>query len=227
MIGTSHKLADISAAITRQPCARPVYEVILHHTWAPTIAQYKGKSTIDGIHRYHTVENGWSDIGYHCLISPDGLLWLGRPLAKDGAHVLNHNTNTVGVSMIMNGDVELPTAAQVASTTACLKALLSRFKIAPEKNFRQGHGFHRDYSSKTCPGTKISKAMVLGWLTQSADPVDAEPDDGGDVPSWWAAEDVAWAEAEGIITGGRPHDPVTREELAIVARRLLERHSSV
>jgi hypothetical protein len=220
MIGTSHKLADILRTIQGQPCSRPVYEVILHHTWAPTAAQYRGKPTIDGIHRYHTVDNGWSDIGYHYLVGPDGLLWLGRPLAKNGAHVLNHNTNTVGVSMILNGDVELPTAAQAASTTACLAALLDRFRIRPEQNFRQGHGFHRDYSSKTCPGTRISKGMVIGWLTAAAEPPEAEPDDGGDVPSVWAAKEWQRAEELGLMDGKRPHDQVTREELAIVALRL-------
>ena len=220
MIGTSHQLASIPDIIAAQRCSRPVYEVILHHTWAPNAAQYQGQRTIDGIYNYHTVENGWSDIGYHYLVAPDGNLWLGRPLDRDGAHVLNHNHNTVGVSLILNGDVELPSAAQVASTTATLQALLHRFGIAPEQNFRQGHGFHRDYSSKTCPGTKISKAMVLGWLTTAIKPVDAEPDDGGHEPSPWAAEDWAWAHEAGVILGERPHEPVTREELAIVARRL-------
>jgi hypothetical protein len=222
MIGTSHPIGQIPAAIAAQACSRRITEIILHHTWAPTAVQYRGKPTIEGIHRYHTVDNGWSDIGYHYLVSPDGLLWLGRPLSRDGAHVSGKNAGTIGVSMILNGDVETPGVPQIAATGMCLRVLLQRFGLRADVNFGAGRGFHRDYSSKTCPGTKISKAQVIGWCSAVSDtePPEAEPDDGGNVPATWAADAWDWALAAGLLDGTRPRDTVTRQELAVVCQRL-------
>lgn len=231
MVGTSHTHTEIPGVIRAQSCSRTITEVILHHTWAPRAAQYQGERTVEGIYNYHHFDLGWSDIGYHYLIAPDGTIWLGRALGRDGAHVLNHNRGTVGVSMILNGDVELPSAAQVRGTAATLTALLTRFNLTPAKNFGPHSGFHRDYSSKTCPGTRITKAMVLGWLAGPA-PVDgdeAEPDEEPDV-SPWAEESVAWAKARGLMTGYpdgtfRGRQSVTREELAVVVRRVAAQRS--
>jgi hypothetical protein len=39
-------------------------------------------------------------------------------------------------------------------------------------------------------------------------------------PSGWAEEAWAWAAVEGLMDGSRPHDAVTREELATVLLRL-------
>lgn len=230
LIGTSHTADEIGAVVAKQACARPVREVILHHTWRPTAAQYHGLETVEGIYNYHTRELGWRDIGYHYLVGPDGKVWLGRPLGEVGAHVAGHNVGTVGASMILNGDAELPSPGQVRATKAVLRALLDRFKIDPAVNFGPRSGFHRDYSSKTCPGTLITKAVVLGWFTR-ADPFGESPTaaapDGPDVAEWAAAA-VERVKAAGIMTGRGGdrfdgYEPVTRQELAVVVDRLLAR----
>lgn len=65
----------------------------------------------------------------------------------------------------------------------------------------------------------------MKFLDRTADrafgaaPVVADPDK----PSAWAAEDWARAEELGLLDGTRPHDTVTREELAVVALRLLDK----
>lgn len=41
-----------------------------------------------------------------------------------------------------------------------------------------------------------------------------------EIPSNWAREDWEWATSRGLLDGTRPRDYVTREELAIVLRRL-------
>ncbi len=225
MIGTSHNADQIGAVVRAQACNRPIREVILHHTWRPTAAQYQGRATVEGIYTYHTRELGWRDIGYHYLVSPIGEVWLGRPLGEVGAHVAGHNVGTVGVSMILNGDAELPSPAQVKATRAVLLALLTRFGVDPAVNFGPGRGFHRDYSAKTCPGTLVTKATVLGWFTASPEAPDAAAPDGPDVAPW-AAEAVERVKAAGIMTGrtaGRfdGYEPVTRQELAVVVDRLL------
>lgn len=57
------------------------------------------------IRRWHK-DRGWSDIGYHFVISQKGTLELGRPVNAVGAHVKGHNHESVGICMVggVDGD---------------------------------------------------------------------------------------------------------------------------
>lgn len=44
--------------------------------------------------------NGWSDIGYHYVITLEGVVELGRPLEQEGAHASGHNKTSIGVCLI-------------------------------------------------------------------------------------------------------------------------------
>ena len=146
-------LGQLAEELKETKVTRGIQEVVLHHTWSPTAAQYRGQATWEAIRNYHVKERGWSDIGYHYGIGPDGTVWRLRPVTKSGAHVLNRNQHTVGVAMIGNFDVEdpmkngLPVAAQV------VRVLVDRFKLKPE-NIR----FHREFANKICPGTRLDLA---------------------------------------------------------------------
>lgn len=148
----------MSIAITREalgtylrqaPTSRTINEVVLHHTWSPTAAQYRGQSTWDAIRRYHVETNKWSDIGYHFGIGPDLSLWRLRPVEKVGAHVLGRNAHTIGLCVLGNYDAEdpapvLPFAATVAAD------ILRHYHLGPA-----AIRFHREFQNKSCPGTRI------------------------------------------------------------------------
>ncbi len=51
------------------------------------------------IRKWHT-DKGWQDIGYHYVIRRDGTIEEGRPEAKTGAHVQNHNHDSIGICMV-------------------------------------------------------------------------------------------------------------------------------
>jgi len=141
-----------------QPFAT-IRQVILHHTYRPTREQYKGVSTIQGIWQYHTKTCGWSDIGYHLLVGPEGAIWLGRPIDKEGAHARGQNHDSIGISMIGDFDEEKLGEPQRLATTAALRALLERFELTANSI-----NFHRDYARKSCPGTKLVKQEVRQWV---------------------------------------------------------------
>ena len=42
-------------------------------------------------------------------------------------------------------------------------------------------------------------------------------------PSEWAEKEWEWAKKEGYLDGKRPKEPITREETAIVIKRLVDR----
>lgn len=75
---------------------RDIDLIVVHHTASPQT------TTFDSIRNYHIHDRGWSDIGYHYVIDPDGMLYLGRPVWRIGAHVRGKNSKSVGVSAIGN-----------------------------------------------------------------------------------------------------------------------------
>ena len=52
------------------------------------------------IRRWHVVDNGWSDIGYHYVIRRNGDIEDGRPVDIVGAHARGHNQNSIGICLV-------------------------------------------------------------------------------------------------------------------------------
>ncbi len=59
------------------PDFAPAQVMTLHHT-ATSNNDDDPAGTVRAIYAYHTVDNGWRDIGYHYLISEDGTVFEGR-----------------------------------------------------------------------------------------------------------------------------------------------------
>jgi N-acetyl-anhydromuramyl-L-alanine amidase AmpD len=54
--------------------------------------------------KYHTHCKGWSDTGYHFVITKDGTVHKARPLSKMGAHARGFNKASIGICL--TGDKE-------------------------------------------------------------------------------------------------------------------------
>lgn len=126
-------------------------QITVHHSSQPTQANFQGASSIRGIQAFHQgPERGWSDIGYHFLVAPDGKIYEGRPATVVGAHS-PANTGKIGCCLI--GDFqhnETLTAAQRASLVNLLAYLAGKYKIATSKI--KGH---RDFQGTDCPGQHV------------------------------------------------------------------------
>ncbi len=85
---------------------------------------------------------------------------------------------------------------------------------------------HQDFSGKYCP----HRTLDMGWQ-RFLDMVKSELDKlkGGtavaskDKPSNWAQDAWEWAKKEGLLDGTRPKDGLTREEFAVVLKKLVDR----
>ena len=101
-----------------------IHTQVLHHTAMPTPSASntlaEDCAVMREIQRIHFA-NGWTDIAYHRVALPSGRIFEGRPSWAIGAHVLNHNTGTVGISCAGNYEASavppalVPAAAKAAS----------------------------------------------------------------------------------------------------------------
>lgn len=131
----------------RYRAGRPVNEIIVHCAATP-----EGRDvTVTDIRNWH-LRNGWSDIGYHFVITLDGMVHRGRPLNRVGAHVRGRNTGTIGVCYVggvANDGKMTPKDTRTPEQKEALKLLLIQLLDAnPEISRISGH---RDYAAKACP----------------------------------------------------------------------------
>lgn len=88
-------------------------KIVVHHSASPTSVKRNGRDIpVDAalIKEWH-LNKGWSDIGYHLIILPDGSCQSGRPLFRPGAHCAagNRNFTAIGVCMVGNfSEFEVP-----------------------------------------------------------------------------------------------------------------------
>lgn len=143
-----------------------VKAAVIHHTAGTnsyTAAQ--SASIVRGIYAYHVLGNGWCDIGYNFLIDQYGQIFEGRyggiTLPVHGAHATSWNTDTVGISFMMNSDTMNPTDASMSSAERLLAWKLGN-------SYRTPTGWttlvgapepvlfgHRDVMQTDCPGTYL------------------------------------------------------------------------
>lgn len=105
--------------------------------------------------KYLTNGNGWSDIGYHYIITRDGEIHLGRPLHIAGAHVKGYNAESIGICL--TGD-KMFTDDQFDSLRYLCEDLCAAFGL---ERFDILH--HRDLdSNKTCPNFDLFDVLSGG-----------------------------------------------------------------
>ena len=130
---------------------REINKIIIHCS-----ATREGREvSIDTIRRWHVEGNGWSDIGYHYVISLDGSIQKGRLNNVQGAHTKGHNKNSLGICYVGGCDQDLKpkdtrTDEQKRSFLILLEGLKS---IYPKATI---HG-HNEFSDKACPSFDVGK----------------------------------------------------------------------
>ncbi len=141
---------------------RKINKIIVHCSDSPW-------GDVEVIRDWHVNGNGWSDIGYHAVIlnghrknstdydeNADGLIEMGRPLEKKGAHCYGHN-DSLGICLI---GVEAFTVNQYYS----LRQLIDVWRQLYDVPVAMIKG-HRDFQltshgkKKTCPNFDVAS-----WL---------------------------------------------------------------
>lgn len=104
------------------------------------------------IRRYHTLDRGWSDVGYHAgveLVGSQYEAFYGRPTTIPGAHTVSHNHNTLAICFVGDYTVHRPPKAMLAvAARRVLVPWLRQFGL-------KSHDIvgHRDLDlRRSCPG---------------------------------------------------------------------------
>ena len=133
-----------------------VTDLIIHHSAG---ALSETPEQIDAQHR----SQGWSGIGYHFVITPDGQIYQGRPMTAVPAAAQDDNSKSVDICLI--GDFQSDDAGFTGEPTAAqLDALLDLSVFVHQKrpNIVRTIG-HRDVAclfddpsvATACPGDDL------------------------------------------------------------------------
>lgn len=141
---------------------RKITEINIHcaATKPGWMAGRPGSEKVAEITRWHVVDNGWSAIGYHYIIDRDGKFYRGRSEAMSGAFEPKVNANAIGICLIggYGSNATDPfdkhyTPEQDNTLRKLIKGLRDKHPTITKVTG------HNDYSSKACPGFKVSR-----WL---------------------------------------------------------------
>lgn len=180
--------------------------LILHHAAA-------AKATADGIHAYH-LSKGWAGIAYHYFVTKSGEVYSGRPENMRGGHTANWNYCSIGICFEGNFETEEMPEAQIAAGRELVFDIVMRYPSIVI-------GKHSEFGQTACPG----KNFPFDKMT-SGSGIEPEKDaEKSDEPYDWAKSSCTWAKEKGLFLGDdsksyRWHDPLTREELAVILERV-------
>lgn len=143
--------------------SRKIKEVILHCSATPEGKDY----SVSTIRQWH-LQRGFSDIGYHYVISNDskGTVNVGRSETVAGAHCTGHNSCSIGICYVGG----LTTDGKTAKDTRTEVQKQSLYQLVNDIITKYGLSInevhcHNEYANKACPCFKINdfRNEFLQW----------------------------------------------------------------
>ncbi|OGJ64324.1 hypothetical protein A3F36_03740 [Candidatus Peribacteria bacterium RIFCSPHIGHO2_12_FULL_55_11] len=148
--------------------SKDVKLLVVHHTAIQVTGDDRSsEERMRALYNMHSNTQGWGDIGYHYVVGDDGKIFEGKTGGDyvAGGHVYCGNLGTVGISLMVNFDIEKPTQAQMRSLQWLLITLSKRYHIDPDGTTRF-HGKevqtvlgHRNLLSTDCPGYYVTETL--------------------------------------------------------------------
>ncbi len=130
---------------------RHILKIIVHCS----DSDYLHHDNVETIKKWHVEENGWSDIGYHYIITKNGAVHKGRPEEEDGAHARGHNKGSIAICL--TGSRKFSIKQFESLRMLIMSDLIPRFKLNTSKVFN-----HSDIDrKKSCPNFNVHQ--VLMW----------------------------------------------------------------
>ncbi len=156
--------------LNKQNIKRKINKLQVHHTYLPSYKNWPEDELTrqHNMKEYHMHTNGWSDIGQHFTIFPNGKIVTGRSLNTNPAGIKGWNDNAICIEIYGDFDKgkDMMKIEQEESVVACYGLLCKKFNITPSINTIRCHGwftssgtylggYSKSKSCKTCPGTNF------------------------------------------------------------------------
>ncbi len=149
--------------------ARTILRIQQHHTYLPNCSHFAGNNHFDrqqAMKNHHIVNNGWSDIGQHFTIFPDGFILTGRNLEMTPACIYGQNSNSICIENFGNFDLncDVMTIEQRDAIVTVTSALLAKFNLPADIHsviyhhwfdLSTGQRTHSNRNKKSCPGSNF------------------------------------------------------------------------
>ena len=126
-----------------------ITHIVVHHSAS------KPETTVEEITQWH-IQRGFSGIGYHKVITDDGVINIGRQENVVPASVQGHNKGTLAVCLTGNFETDKPTLMQEIS----LQLLIEEWKCKHPNAIVVGH---RDLGATLCPGKNLYAFIKKTW----------------------------------------------------------------
>lgn len=160
---------EFSVWLNELNLARTVLYIQQHHTFLPAYKHFKTNNHFNiqsGMKNHHVNNNGWSDIGQHLTIFPDGLIMTGRSLERTPACIYGNNSHSICIEHIGDFDSgqDIMNQKQKDAIVAVTSLLCSRFNIPVDTdnivyhhwfNLSSGARNNGTAGNKSCPGTNF------------------------------------------------------------------------
>jgi len=164
-----------------------VKKIVVHHTADTNVSQKSDEEIMRNTFYYHSVTNGWGDIGYNYIIGHDGTIFEGRAGGDYaiGAHAVWNNESTVGISVMGNYENATLNEAQQNALTSLTTSLSKKYginlntQVDSHKECKTGVAScllidfktpslvgHKDVGYTSCPGKNLYP--LLDIIRQSA-----------------------------------------------------------
>lgn len=135
-------------------------KIIVHCSDSPN-----GKwNDIESIRRFHKAPppegRGWSDIGYHAVIQPDGSTQNGRGLNEVGAHCSGENHDSIGICLIGKDKFTLE---QLISLKSLVDTIRRTYDIPKWAVYCHNQFASAQAQGKTCPNLDVNRLLFWLW----------------------------------------------------------------
>lgn len=124
--------------------------ICFHHS--VTISTNNHKQDVDYIAEIHK-RNGWGGIGYHFVITADGMVWYVGDISTSRANVADKNHLVIGICMVGDFTKHNPTDDQILSAHDLAKYLITNVPALTSLNGWDSVKGHKELQATACPGT--------------------------------------------------------------------------
>ena len=141
---------------------------VVHHTYIPTLAQWRSQATVDGMKRYYQYDvknkdgsRGW-DSGPHVFNAPNGI-WIGTPPNQIGTHAGIYNSTSWGIETVGNYD-PVPFSPAIKAQLFGIIIALFKWRGITHVSLDTVRGHRECGSPKSCPGAANNMNTLRGEL---------------------------------------------------------------